>query len=125
MSEGRYSFSLTTFSPSGKLVQIEHALTAVSQGITSVGIKASNGIVIATEKKIPTILVEEESLTKIYPICDSIGMVYSGMGPDARVLVDKARKLVQEYKRIYAHDPSVLTLVKEIAGIMQEYTQSG
>ena len=35
----RYAFSLTTFSPSGKLGQIEHALTAVSQGITSIGIK--------------------------------------------------------------------------------------
>lgn len=35
----RYSFSLTTFSPSGKLVQIEYALNAVSQGVTSVGIK--------------------------------------------------------------------------------------
>lgn len=33
------SFSLTTFSPSGKLVQIEHALAAVSQGATSLGIK--------------------------------------------------------------------------------------
>jgi 20S proteasome subunit alpha 2 len=47
MSEGRYSFSLTTFSPSGKLVQIEHALTAVSQGITSVGIK---GILVSLPK---------------------------------------------------------------------------
>lgn len=35
----RYSFSLTTFSPSGKLVQIEYALNTVSQGVTSVGIK--------------------------------------------------------------------------------------
>lgn len=34
-----YSFSLTTFSPSGKLVQIEHALAAVSGGQTSLGIK--------------------------------------------------------------------------------------
>lgn len=33
------SFSLTTFSPSGKLVQIEHALAAVGQGTTSLGIK--------------------------------------------------------------------------------------
>ena len=37
----RYSFSLTTFSPSGKLVQIEYALHAVSQGATSVGIKGT------------------------------------------------------------------------------------
>jgi len=35
----RYSFSLTTFSPSGKLVQIEYALNAVLQGATSIGIK--------------------------------------------------------------------------------------
>lgn len=32
-------FSLTTFSPSGKLVQIEHALAAVAGGTTSLGIK--------------------------------------------------------------------------------------
>ncbi|KAJ1547114.1 Proteasome subunit alpha type-2, partial [Cladochytrium tenue] len=35
----RYSFSLTTFSPSGKLVQIEYALNAVGHGDTSIGIK--------------------------------------------------------------------------------------
>lgn len=39
MGDSRYSFSLTTFSPSGKLLQIEHALTAVSQGVTTIGIK--------------------------------------------------------------------------------------
>ena len=39
MAESRYAFSLTTFSPSGKLLQIEHALTAVSTGVTAIGIK--------------------------------------------------------------------------------------
>lgn len=37
-----HSFSLTTFSPSGKLVQIEHALAAVSGGQTSLGIKGTS-----------------------------------------------------------------------------------
>ncbi|KAF8515904.1 hypothetical protein JB92DRAFT_2912504 [Gautieria morchelliformis] len=37
------SYSLTVFSPSGKLVQIEHALATISQGTTSLGIKATNG----------------------------------------------------------------------------------
>jgi 20S proteasome subunit alpha 2 len=35
----RYSFSLTTFSPSGKLVQIEYALGAVASGAPTIGIK--------------------------------------------------------------------------------------
>lgn len=38
------SFSLTTFSPSGKLVQIEHALAAVSGGTTSLGIKGTSSL---------------------------------------------------------------------------------
>jgi 20S proteasome subunit alpha 2 len=34
-----YSFSLTTFSPSGKLVQIEYALARVASGGTSLAVK--------------------------------------------------------------------------------------
>lgn len=34
-----YNYSLTTFSPSGKLVQIEYALNAVNQGVTAIGVK--------------------------------------------------------------------------------------
>lgn len=42
MGDGeRYSFSLTTFSPSGKLVQIEYALAAVAAGAPTVGIRGS------------------------------------------------------------------------------------
>ncbi|KAJ3042726.1 Proteasome subunit alpha type-2 [Rhizophlyctis rosea] len=121
----RYSFSLTTFSPSGKLVQIEYALNAVAQGVTSIGIKATNGVVIATEKKVPSFLVDDSTMEKVSVICGNIGMVYSGMGPDARVLVDKARKSAQEYKKVYHEEPPTAMLVKDVATVMQEYTQSG
>lgn len=39
MGESEYSFSLTTFSPSGKLVQIEYALARVATGATSLAVK--------------------------------------------------------------------------------------
>ncbi|KAF9188508.1 Proteasome subunit alpha type-2 [Haplosporangium sp. Z 767] len=121
----RYSFSLTTFSPSGKLVQIEYALSAVNSGVTSIGIKATNGIVVATEKKAVSTLIDDSSLEKVAVICSNIGMVYSGMGPDYRVLVNKARKAAQAYKRVYMEEPPTAILVKEIASVMQEFTQSG
>ncbi|KAL1925277.1 uncharacterized protein VTP21DRAFT_160 [Calcarisporiella thermophila] len=121
----RYSFSLTTFSPSGKLVQIEYALNAVAQGVTSVGIKATNGVVIATEKKSSTPLVDDSSLEKVAMVCSNIGIVYSGMGPDFRVLINRARKAAQRYKRVYCEDPPTAILVKEVAAVMQEFTQSG
>lgn len=78
MATERYSFSLTTFSPSGKLVQIEYALAAVAAGASSVGIKASNGVVIATENKHKSILYEEHSVHKVEKVTDHIGMIYSG-----------------------------------------------
>lgn len=86
---------------------------------------ATNGIVIATEKKTPSFLVDDSTVEKVAVICPNIGMVYSGMGPDARVLVDKARKSAQEYKRVYHEDPPTAMLVKEVANVMQEFTQSG
>ena len=101
MVERSYSFSLTTFSPSGKLVQIEYALAAVAGGAPSVGIKAANGVVFATEKKQKSILYDERSVHKVEPITKHIGLVYSGMGPDYRVLVHRARNLAQQYYLVY------------------------
>lgn len=125
MSSERYSFSLTTFSPSGKLVQIEYALAAVAAGAPSVGIKAANGVVLATEKKHKSVLYEEHSIYKIEMVTDHIGMVYSGMGPDYRVLVRQARKIAQQYATMYGEAIPTAQLVQRVAYIMQEYTQSG
>ncbi|KAH8487781.1 hypothetical protein H0E87_031557, partial [Populus deltoides] len=107
MGDSQYSFSLTTFSPTGKLVQIEHALTAVGSGQTSLGIKAANGVVIATEKKLPSILVDESSVQKIQNLTPNIGVVY-------------------RFVSACLLEPIPVTqLVRETAAVMQEFTQSG
>jgi 20S proteasome subunit alpha 2 len=119
----QYSFSLTTFSPSGKLVQIEYALTAVNAGATSLGIRATNGVVLATEKKLPSILVDETTVQKMSMVTPNVGMTYSGMGPDSRVLVRKARKSGQVYFRQYHEQIPVAQLCRETAAVMQEFTR--
>ena len=45
------------------------------------------------EKKLNSILVDEDSFHKINNISDHIGAVYSGLGPDFRVLTKKSIKL--------------------------------
>ncbi|KAI6221924.1 Proteasome subunit alpha type [Aphelenchoides fujianensis] len=117
-----YGFSLTTFSPSGKLMQIEYALNAVKNGQPSVGLRANDGVVLATENK-GSILTENEFKTE--KIAEHIGCVYSGMGPDYRLLVRKARKIAMEYELAYGEEIPVIQLVTKIAIVMQEYTQSG
>ncbi|KAF8359203.1 pas-2 [Pristionchus pacificus] len=137
-----YGFSLTTFSPSGKLMQIEYALNAVKNGQPSVGLKASDGVVLATENP-SSPLYEEQA--KIEKISKHIGCVYSGMGPDARLLVKRARKIaitvciliivvdtkgkhtnrLFKYEDMYGEEISTTQLVTRLAAVMQEYTQSG
>merc|ERR1712232_493345 len=125
MGDSAYSFSLTTFSRTGKLLQIEYALNAVANGRTSLGICTKDGVVIATDKKLPSTLIDSKAVDKIESITKTSGFVYSGVGPDYRVLVRKARKSSQAYYRVYLEDQPVTQLVKSTAGVMQEYTQSG
>eukprot|EP01083_Nonionella_stella_P021241 58896_1 len=120
-----HQFSLTTFSPSGKLVQIEYALNAVAAGKIALGIKASDGVVIATEKKPATVLEDEASVKKINLLTKSVGITYAGMGPDYRVLTKKARKIAQKYQLTYQESMPVSQLVRGVATTVQEYTQSG
>jgi 20S proteasome subunit alpha 2 len=47
------------------------------------------------------------------------------MGPDARVLVGKARKIAQRYMLTYGEPIPTNQLVRELASVMQEFTQSG
>lgn len=125
MGDSAYSFSLTTFSRTGKLLQIEYALNAVANGRTSLGICATDGVVIATDKKFSSSLVDTEEIHKVEQINNGCGFVYSGVGPDYRVLVRKGRKASQAYFRQYREDKPVSQLVKSTASVMQEYTQSG
>eukprot|EP01006_Ploeotia_vitrea_P016428 TRINITY_DN47082_c0_g1_i1.p1 TRINITY_DN47082_c0_g1~~TRINITY_DN47082_c0_g1_i1.p1 ORF type:complete len:238 (-),score=3.06 TRINITY_DN47082_c0_g1_i1:32-745(-) len=117
--------SLTTFDKSGKLTQIEYALNRVNQGKTSLGIKATNGVVIVTDKKVHSVLVDADEYHKIQSITPSTGFVYAGIGPDYRVLVTNARKSAQKYYLTYRELSPVSEVAREAATVMQEYTQSG
>ena len=94
-------YSLTTFGASGELTQVRYALTAVGNGETCLGIRAKNGIVIACEKKLQSILIEEESIHKVERIAPYLGVTYSGIGPDFNAVLLKARKDVQVYHSRY------------------------
>jgi 20S proteasome subunit alpha 2 len=125
MGDSAYSFSLTTFSRTGKLLQIEYALNAVANGRTSLGICAKDGVVIATDKKLTSELVDVAHVHKVELLTPSSGVCYAGVGPDYRVLVQRARKASQVYLTTYGEVEPVSQLVKQVAGVMQEYTQRG
>lgn len=64
-------------------------------------------------------------MNRVEMITGHIGMVYSGMGPDYRLLVKQARKMAQSYYLTYKEPIPVAQLVQRVANLMQEFTQSG
>jgi 20S proteasome subunit alpha 2 len=94
-------YSLTTFGEGGELTQVRHALTAVGNGETTIGIRAKNGVVIAAEKKLPSMLIDESSVHKVDALCDYMGVTYSGIGPDFTQVLHKMRKDMQVYHQKY------------------------
>lgn len=65
----RYDTRTTIFSPEGRLYQVEYALEAISHAGTSLGILASDGILLAAEKRNTNKLLDEVNYSeKIYKL---------------------------------------------------------
>ena len=55
----RYDSRTTTFSPEGRLYQVEYAIEAISNAGTSLGILATDGIVLVSERRSTNKLLDE------------------------------------------------------------------
>lgn len=120
-----YDRAITVFSPDGKLFQVQYAQEAVKRGLTALGIKVNEGVVLAAEKRFRSKLVEEVSIEKIFQVDEHIGVAASGLIADARVLIDHARIEAQVNRLRYDEPISVQALAKRIGDIKQLYTQHG
>lgn len=118
-----YDRAVALFSPDGRLFQVEYAHEAVKKGSLTIGIKSPEGVVLAAEKRQPSSLAE--SAEKIKKIDDHIGLAFSGLFGDARVLIDDARVYAQIYRLTYGERIPVELLAKRICDIKQVYTQHG
>ncbi|MGC8816459.1 MAG: archaeal proteasome endopeptidase complex subunit alpha [Candidatus Hadarchaeum sp.] len=120
-----YDRAITVFSPDGKLFQVQYAQEAVKRGLTALGIKVNEGVVLAAEKRVRSKLVEETSIEKIFQVDEHIGAAASGLIADARVLIDHARIEAQINRLRYDEAISVESLAKRIGDTKQLYTQHG
>jgi len=120
-----YDRAIVTFSPDGRLFQVEYAREAVKRGTTSIGLIFTNGIVLVASKPVVSLSVPDESGEKVHQIDDHLGAAISGFLADGRVLVDVGRIKAQVYKLTYDEPLNVLGAVKEVSNRMQLFTQFG
>lgn len=118
-----YDRAIVTFSPDGRLFQVEYAREAVKRGSTSVAVTFNDGAVITAVRLTDPLSAAGAINDKIQQIDDHMALVSAGLLGDARVLIDKARVKAQVHRITYDEPIDTGSLVRFIADFKQAHTQ--
>jgi 20S proteasome alpha/beta subunit len=124
--DGRYSYSLTTFDPSGKLGQVDRAIEAAEQGVPIVAMICKNnneyGIVLAAPQVLPNVFTIDDGTTRFSIVTPNIMISHSGLSSDGRILVAAAQKLAVQHEYTFDESIEIRILLEELSLLYQEYT---
>lgn len=121
MTRSEYDRGVNTFSPEGRLFQVEYAIEAIKLGSTAIGIQTSEGVVLAVEKRVTSVLMEPRSIEKISEIDSHIACAVSGLVADARTMVDKARVEAQNYWFTYNEQISIESVTQSVSNLAMQF----
>ncbi|KAI1726827.1 proteasome subunit domain-containing protein [Ditylenchus destructor] len=97
-----YDLAASTFSPDGRIFQVEYAQKAVDSCGTLVAIAGKNGVVTAVDKTINSKLIVESGNPRVAHVNEYIGFSSAGVYSDGRALLDyvqdDAIKYLKEYR---------------------------
>ncbi|KAM7205544.1 Nucleophile aminohydrolase [Naviculisporaceae sp. PSN 640] len=117
-----YDLSNSIFSPDGRNFQVEYAVKAVENGGTSIGIRCKDGVVLAVEKVVTSKLLKQGANKRIATVDRHLGVVYSGMVPDGRHLIDRARDEASSWRDTFKTPIPTADLASRMGGYLQAYT---
>eukprot|EP00598_Pedospumella_elongata_P014222 CAMPEP_0184993454 /NCGR_PEP_ID=MMETSP1098-20130426/45663_1 /TAXON_ID=89044 /ORGANISM="Spumella elongata, Strain CCAP 955/1" /LENGTH=259 /DNA_ID=CAMNT_0027519293 /DNA_START=51 /DNA_END=830 /DNA_ORIENTATION=+ len=122
----RYDQSTTTFSPEGRLHQVEYAIEAINNAGTCVGLLSADGIVLTAERRVVSkLLAPSKTSEKTYTIDNHVVALVAGLTADANILINQSRLGSQRYLYKYQEPMPVEQVVKSVCNYKQAYTQYG
>jgi 20S proteasome subunit alpha 3 len=122
----RYDTRTTTFSPEGRIYQVEYACEAINMAGSTLGVLAEDGVVLAGEKKTASKLLDQaKQHEKIFQVSSNLFCAAAGLTSDANVLLQKMRVSAHQHVYTYGEMCPVEQLVTSLADIKQGYTQFG
>lgn len=117
-----YDNDATTFSPTGRIFQIEYAIEAIKQGSAAVGLVSKTHVVLAALKRNAEELGSYQK--KVIKVDDHMGVALAGLAPDAIILSNYLRQQAMSSKMVFNRPLSLTKAVNSIADKAQDNTQS-
>merc|ERR1711939_175906 len=121
MFRNNYDNDSVTFSPQGRIFQVEYAQEAVKQGSVVVGVVSKKHVVLTALKRNAEELSSYQK--KIVGVDDHLGVALAGLASDARVLSNFMKQQSLSSKMTYGRPIPVERIVNMIGDRAQTNTQ--
>jgi proteasome alpha subunit len=105
--------------------QVKYDRALVRRGTLAVAVKSKDAVCLAAQIKIPSKLMDADSIDKLFQVDEHIGVAIAGLHADSRTLINYARVQAQSFRLTYDEPVRLNMLVKSIADMKQQYTQFG
>ncbi|RUO96976.1 nucleophile aminohydrolase [Jimgerdemannia flammicorona] len=96
-----YDLSVSTYSPDGRVFQVEYAGKAVDNSGTVIGLRVKDGVVLAVEKLVQSKLLVPGSNRRIQSADLHVGLATAGLLADGRHIINRARDEAQSWRDTY------------------------
>ncbi|EJD01178.1 20S proteasome subunit [Fomitiporia mediterranea MF3/22] len=117
-----YDLSASTYSPDGRIFQVEYAGKAVENSGTAIGIRFKDGVVLAVEKLIQSKLLVPGVNRRIQSVDRHIGMATAGLLADGRHLASRASDEALNFRDTYRSPPTLMAIADRLSQYVQAYT---
>ncbi|KAJ3405962.1 hypothetical protein HDV05_006241, partial [Chytridiales sp. JEL 0842] len=116
-----YDSDITTWSPQGRIHQVEYAMEAVKQGSAAIGLKSQSNVVLVTLNRSASELASFQK--KLIRIDDHMGIAIAGLMSDARVLSTFMRTEAMKSRMVYNRSLPVSRIAALLGDKAQVNTQ--
>lgn len=121
MTRSEYDRGVTTFSPEGRLFQVEYAIEAIKLGSTAIAILTQEGIVLAVERRTQSPLMIPSSMDKIMEIDSHVACAVSGLTADAQSMVEHGRVQAQNHFFTFNESMPVRSLTQSLCALSANF----
>lgn len=122
-----YDLSASTFSPDGRIFQVEYATKAVENAGPVLGIKCADGVVLGVAKPVhhKMVVATTGSYKRVHTCDTHVGCASTGFLPDARVLVQRAVEEAADWQEQYGSKVPPGVLAERLGAYVHYFTLHG
>ena len=120
-----YDLSSGTFSPDGRIFQVEYANKAVENAGTAIGILCTDGVVLGVQKPLLNKLLVPNFSQRIHTVATNAGVGMTGFVPDARQVVGRAIEEASSYVENYGTPMPPHLMAERMASYVHYFTLHG